>query len=314
MFARKLAAGGYDLLLVARREDRLRSLAVELAETYHVSAGVLAADLAVDADRERVAERIRSAPDLGLLVNNAGFGTLGFFADSDVESQLQMHRVHVIAALHLTHAALANLIPRGEGGVINVSSVAAFGQSAGSVSYCATKGWMNAFTAGLYAELEVQKSPVKMQALCPGFTLSEFHDTARIDRSPIPQSLWMTADFVVSESLRGFDAGKLFVIPGWRYKLIVMFMKSLPGWALAKNVGEGGAEVSEAEGVKEQRLKSVPPHFSAHGGTGFRLCTSDKLMLSRSVLSNNEFKSFPPRCRKDGWRRVGRCRTVYPEN
>jgi uncharacterized protein len=239
MFARKLAARGYDLLLIARREDRLRSLAAEFAETYHVSTDVLAADLAVDADRGKVAERIHSSSNLGLLVNNAGFGTLGFFADSDVESQLQMHRLHVIAALHLTHAALRNLIARGEGGVINVSSVAAFGQTAGSVSYCATKGWMNDFTAGLYAELEVQKSPVKMQALCPGFTLSEFHDTARIDRSPIPQSLWMTADFVVSESLRGFDAGKLFVIPGWRYKLLVMFMKSLPGWALRKMSARG---------------------------------------------------------------------------
>src|ERR1700735_229004 len=104
MFARKLAARGYDLLLVARREDRLRSLAVDLSETYHISANVLAEDLAADAGRERVAERIRSAPNLGLLVNNAGFGTLGFFADSDVASQLQMHRLHVIAAMHLTHA------------------------------------------------------------------------------------------------------------------------------------------------------------------------------------------------------------------
>jgi short-subunit dehydrogenase len=239
MFARKLAARGCDLLLVARREDRLRSLAVELAETYHVSTDVLAADLAADVGRDHVAERIRSAPNLGLLVNNAGFGTLGFFADNDIESQLQMHRLHVIAAMHLTHAALENLIPRGEGGVINVSSVAAFGQTAGSVSYCATKGWMNTFTAGLYAELEVQKSAVKVQALCPGFTLSEFHDTLGMDRSPIPQSLWMTADFVVSESLRGFDEGKLFVIPGWRYRVIVMFMKSLPGWALRKMSSRG---------------------------------------------------------------------------
>jgi short-subunit dehydrogenase len=239
MFARKLAARGYDLLLVARREDRLRSLATELSETYHVSGDVLAADLADDAGRTQVAERILSSPNLGLLVNNAGFGTLGFFADADLESQLQMHRLHVLATMHLTHAALANLISRGEGGVINVSSVAAFGQSAGSVSYCATKGWMNAFTAGLYAELEVQKSRVKVQALCPGFTLSEFHDTARIDRGPIPQSLWMTADFVVSESLRGFDEGKLFVIPGRRYKLLVMFMKSMPGWALRKASARG---------------------------------------------------------------------------
>jgi short-subunit dehydrogenase len=239
MFARKLAARGYDLLLVARREERLRSVATELSETYHVSADVLAADLAVDADRERVAARIRAAPNLGLLVSNAGFGTLGFFADTSVESQLQMHRVHVLATMHLTHAALENLVPRGEGGIINVSSVAAFSQTAGSVSYSATKGWMNAFTAGLYAELEVQKSPVKIQALCPGFTLSEFHDTLGMDRSPIPQSLWMTADFVVGESLRGFDEGRLFVIPGWRYKLIVMFMKLTPGWALRKVSARG---------------------------------------------------------------------------
>jgi len=239
MFARKLAARGFDLLVVARREERLRSLAVELTEMYHVSVDVLAADLAADAGRDRVAERIRSAPNLGLLVNNAGFGTLGFFADTDVESQLQMHRVHVLATMHLTHAALENLIPKGEGGVINVSSVAAFGQTAGSVSYGATKCWMNAFTAGLYAELQVQKSRVKIQALCPGFTLSEFHDTLGMDRSPIPRSLWMTADFVVNESLRGFDEGKLFVIPGWRYKLIVMVMKSLPGWARRRMSARG---------------------------------------------------------------------------
>src|SRR5580692_10171579 len=95
MFARKLAARGYDLLLVARREDRLRSVAQELAETYHISSDVMAADLAVDADRDRVAERIRLAPNLGLLVNNAGFGTLGFFVDTTIESQMQMHRLHV---------------------------------------------------------------------------------------------------------------------------------------------------------------------------------------------------------------------------
>jgi short-subunit dehydrogenase len=239
MFARKLAARGYDLLLVARREERLRSLATELSETYHVSGDVMAADLAADADRDRVAERIRSAPNLSLLVNNAGFGTLGFFADADLESQMQMHRLHVLATVHLTHAALSNLVPRAEGGVINVSSVAGFGQSAGSVSYSATMAWMNTFTAGLYSEMQVQKSPVKMQALCPGFTLSEFHDVAHVDRSPIPQSLWMTADFVVNESLRGFDEGKLFVIPGWRYQLIVIFMKSLPGWALRKLSARG---------------------------------------------------------------------------
>lgn len=228
MFARKLAARGYDLLLVARREERLKSLARELAETYHVSAEAMAADLAVDHDCERVAERIRTAGDLSLLVNNAGFGTLGFFNKVDVASQIEMHKLHVVATVRLTHAALANLVPRGSGGVINVSSVAAFAESAGSASYGSTKRWMNHFTAAISAELEVQKSGVKMQALCPGFTLSEFHDVARVDRAPIAKSLWMTADFVVSESLRGLDEGKLFVIPGWRYKLLIAVMRLLP--------------------------------------------------------------------------------------
>jgi short-subunit dehydrogenase len=228
MFARKLAARGYNLLLVARREHRLRSVAAELAETYHVATDFIAADLARDDDVERVAAKIRNAPDLGLLVNNAGFGTLGYIFEVDIDSQDRMHRVHVLATLRLTHAALLNLVPRNTGGVINVASVAGFLQSPQSISYNATKAWMNSFTEGLAMELKVKGSSVKMQALCPGFTLSEFHDTLGMSRSPIPKSLWMTADFVVEESLRGFDRGKLFVIPGWRYKLIAAALKATP--------------------------------------------------------------------------------------
>lgn len=228
MFARKLAARGYDLLLIARREDRLRALALELAAAYHVSAEPLAADLTLDADLERVAGRIRTAPNLGLLVNNAGFGARGYFFETDLASQQQMHRLHVLATVQLTHAALTNLVPRGTGGVINVASVAGFWVSPGSVSYCATKTWMNSFTEGVAMELAARKSLVKVQAQCPGFTLSEFHDVLHMNRSEIPKSLWMTADFVVSESLRAFDKGKLFVVPCWRYKLIVALMRTLP--------------------------------------------------------------------------------------
>jgi short-subunit dehydrogenase len=227
-FARKLAARGYDLLLIARREERLRALALELAQRHHVSVEPLAADLLLDADVERVAARIRSAPNLGLLVNNAGFGSLGYFFETDAASQHQMHRLHVLATVQLTHAALTNLVPRDAGGVINVASVAGFWQSPGSVSYCATKTWMNSFTEGLAIELAAKRSRVKVQALCPGFTLSEFHDVVHMDRSAIPKSMWMTADFVVSESLRGFDKGKLFVVPGWRYQLIVVLMRTAP--------------------------------------------------------------------------------------
>ena len=240
MFARKLAARGYDLLLVARRTDRLRSLARELAELYHIQAEPLEADLINHDDLERVAERVRTAPNLGLLVNNAGFGILGLFFEVDVRGQEEMHQLHIIATLRLTHAALVNLVPRGTGGVINVASVASFIQAPRSISYSATKTWMATFTEGMAMELASKKSPVKMQALCPGYTLSEFHDTLKMDRSGIPKSLWMTAEFVVDESLRGFDAGKLFVIPGWRYRLVVRLIKILPS-SLLRKVGAIGA-------------------------------------------------------------------------
>jgi hypothetical protein len=240
MFARKLAARGYDLLLIARREDRLKSLATELAELNHITADVLAADLATDAGRESAAARIGGASNLSVLVNNAGFGTLGFFAETDVTGQLRMHQLHVMATVHLTHAALASLVPRGEGGVINVSSVAAFSTTAGSASYCSTKGWINHFSSALYAEMQVRKSPVKIQALCPGFTLSEFHDTLGMDRSGVARQFWMTADFVVTESLKAFDQGKLYVVPGWRYKLLTAFLRAMPEWVVRK-ASSGGA-------------------------------------------------------------------------
>lgn len=230
-FARKLAARGYDLLLIARREDRLQSIAYEIREQYHVRADILAADLTDAAALADVAARIRASDDLGLLVNNAGFGTLGYFIDTDPESQEKMHRLHVLATLRLSHAALANLVPRATAGtgIINVSSVAAFAASPQNVSYGATKTWMNRFTEGMAIELGTKSSPVTVQALCPGFVLTEFHDTAGVDRTGIPASLWMTADFVVAESLRGFDRRILFVVPGWRYKLLVGMLGLLPG-------------------------------------------------------------------------------------
>jgi len=230
VFARKLAARGYDLLLIARREDRLQSLAREVGEQYHVRTETLVADLTNDAALAATAARIQNAADLGLLVNNAGFGSLGYFIQTDPNVQEQMHRLHVLATMRLSHAALAKLIPRAKAGtgIINVSSVAAFAASPQSVSYGATKTWMNRFTEGLAMELAVNSSPVTMQALCPGFILTEFHDVVRMDRSRIPAAWWMTADFVVDESLRGFDRGKLFVVPGMRYKLLVWILRLLP--------------------------------------------------------------------------------------
>ncbi len=228
VFARKLAARGYDLLLIARRADRLTQLANEIG-----GAEPLAADLTVAADVERVAERLGD-PRLALLVNNAGFGVHGAFAASPLEPQLQMHRLHVDCVLRLTHAALGGMAQRKAGAVINVASVAGFLRSRGSVSYCATKSWMIAFTEALHLDLQKTAPGVTVQALCPGFTYTEFHDAAQIDRGKIPKWLWMSAESVVDASLAGLDRRKLFVVPGKRYQWIVAVTTKLPTpWRVA---------------------------------------------------------------------------------
>ena len=233
-FAGQLAARGYDLLLIARRRDRLTALAEELAKSHGTAAQTLVADLTTEDGRVEAAERIANAANLTLLVNNAGFGTQGAFADADLASQQQMHLLHILAILHLTHAALGNFRKRDVGsardqGVINVSSIAAFEQAPFNVSYCATKAWINSFTKGLSMELVATGSHVKVQALCPGFTYSEFHDVLKMDRRAIPKTLWLSAQFVVDASLRSFERGSLFVIPDWRYRWLTRLIQATPG-------------------------------------------------------------------------------------
>lgn len=224
-FARALAARGYDLILVARRKDPLEQLAAELRPA---SAEVVPADLADDSGLRLVEERIAAAPALDLLVNNAGFGTVGMFPAAKLDPQDKMHRLHVIATMHLTHAAVRAMVARNRGAIINVSSVAGFGMSPGNVSYCSTKAWMNSFTEGLAMELRAMGSAVRLQSLCPGFTITSFHETMGVARNKIPRSLWMRAEDVVAASLQGLDHGSLFVIPGWKYKLFVLALKLFP--------------------------------------------------------------------------------------
>jgi short-subunit dehydrogenase len=233
-FATELAARGYDLVLVARRRDRLEELGGTLERSRGTKVEILPVDLTLDGELGSVERRIATAENLELLVNNAGFGTRGKFFQVDLQSQDQMHRLHVLATLRLTHAALTGMTARDKGGIINVSSVAGFWQSPGSVSYCATKCWMNNFTEGLALELKSAGSNVKVQALCPGYTLSEFHDVGGMDRKMIPASLWMRSEEVVAESLRGLEHGQTVVVPGWRYKAAVLLMKHTPRFVLER--------------------------------------------------------------------------------
>lgn len=237
VFARKLAARGFNLILLARREDRLRALAAELP----TKVDVLVADLSREEGIAEAERAIQECGPLELLVNNAGFGLRGRFWEADIEGQQRMHEVHVMATMRLTHAALAQMVPRGRGGIISVSSVAAFGQSPGTVSYCATKAWINSFTEGLDMELRAIHSPVKVQALCPGFTITEFHQRPGMDARQIPSFLWMKAEDVVETSLAAFDRGKVIVTPGWKYKISAFAMRRLPH-AVKRHIGRPGGE------------------------------------------------------------------------
>src|SRR5260370_11272122 len=220
-FAQALSARGYDTILVARRSGELAQVAAKLKTRTEI----LVADLTADADLARVAS---ACEGIDLLVNNAGFGTRGLFHRVDFASQHAMHKLHVMAAMQLTHAALPAMVARNSGGIINVSSIAAFITGPGNTSYCATKAWMNMFTEGIDLELKSLGSAVKVQALCPGFTYSGFHDVMGMGRNSISKSLWMSSEFVVDTSLRGLDAGHALVVPGWRYKVFVAILPFIP--------------------------------------------------------------------------------------
>ena len=229
-FARQLAERGFDLLLVARDHERLKTLGAELTSAYGVETEAWPADLSRDDMMRTLAERIARDERVLLLVNNAGFGTKGKLATRPVAEQATMLELHVMAPMLLTRAVLPGMINRREGRIINVASVASFTASPGNVNYCATKAYERVFMEGL--AMELQGTGVQVQALCPGFTHTEFHDRMQIDKSKgIPAWMWLNADRVVRESLDAcFRDGPTVVIPGKRYKLIVMALRYMPMW------------------------------------------------------------------------------------
>jgi len=217
-FARQLASRGFSLVLVARREERLASLALELVNTYGVQAEVLPADLSTDNGVARVEERIASLANLELLVNNAGHGISGRFHKVELEKHLTLVQVHAIASMRLVRAALPGMVERKRGGIINVASMAAIIQLV-NPTYCAAKSFLVGFSRAL--QNDILDSGVKVQALCPGFTYSEFHDSPEytgFQRRQLPRFLWQTAEAVVAESLKSLERGKVICIPGRRYR------------------------------------------------------------------------------------------------
>jgi short-subunit dehydrogenase len=227
VFCERLSARGYDLIVVARDGNRLEGLRADLEQRHGTSVEVFPADLTIDDDVSRLGGLLSGAERLALLVNNAGFGTRGTLADASPSQQEAMLRLHVLAPMRLTQAALPVLLKNRRGAIVNVSSVASFIYSASNVNYCATKAYLTSFSEGLAAEL--RGSGVQIQALCPGFTHTEFHQRMKLGVKEVPRWMWLSATRVVETSLRSLArGGPVVCVPGVRYKLVVLLLRLIP--------------------------------------------------------------------------------------
>ncbi|WP_420310945.1 SDR family NAD(P)-dependent oxidoreductase [Streptomyces sp. YS-B37] len=223
-FARRLAADGHNLVLVARNTERLGEQATELHDRHGIEAEVLTADLATDEGIEAVAARLADRKNpVDLLVNNAGFGNKGRYLDVPMADELKMLRVHCEAVLRLTSAATGAMRERGRGGVVNVASVAAFVPRG---TYGASKAWVVQFTQG--AAKDLAGTGVRLMALAPGFVRTEFHERAGMGTDNIPNWMWLDADKLVAAALADLARGKSLSIPDPRYKALMGLVKVTP--------------------------------------------------------------------------------------
>jgi uncharacterized protein len=223
-FARQLAERGVTLVLVARDGERLAASAASLQQRFGVPVETIAADLVTDDGIDRVAERLAAADrPVTMLVNNAGYGLLGNFADNKLEDELKHLRIHTEAPLRLCHPALRTMAAAGGGRIINVASMAAYTPRG---TYSAAKALMVNFSR--WANVFYRDRGISVTALCPGFVHTEFHDRMRLDKKTIPSFAWLNADQVVREALRDAEAGKSVSIPSLKYKAAAIVAGLLP--------------------------------------------------------------------------------------
>ncbi len=249
-FAQRLAGSGHDLVLVARHRDPLEDLAVRLRASHGIRTEILTADLADRADLERVAVRAAATGTDGttaidLLVNNAGFGSSREFLDVDIAAEERALDVMCRAVLVLSHAAARAMRERHRGAIINVSSVAGY---AAMGHYSAIKAYVTTFSESLAGDLA--GTGVRVQALCPGFTHTEFHARAEINMSRLPEALWLNSDDVVTASLRDLRNGRVVCVPGAAYQTLVTALQHLPRGLVRRVSGEL---------AERRRVASTPP-------------------------------------------------------
>jgi len=231
-FCRQLAAKGYQVVLVARRADKLQAIAEELSGSYGARSLIITADLATSNASEAIAGRLAQENiDIEFLVNNAGYGLPGSFHVPSWEAHADFIQVMMTAVCELTRRLLPGMRERGRGFIVNVASVAGLVRpTAGHTLYGASKSFLIKFSQSLAQENA--QSGVRVCALCPGFTYSEFHDVngTRKMMNQLPKFLWLQASDVVADTLRAMEAEKVkpVVIPGGQYKVIVFMERYLP--------------------------------------------------------------------------------------
>nr|MDT0661850.1 SDR family oxidoreductase [Micromonospora sp. DSM 115978] len=245
-FARRLAADGYDLVLVARDRLRLTEVAAELTAAHGAGVTVLPADLSTDDGCTAVADRLAdpTAP-VDLLVNNAGTSLNRSFLRSTAEAEERLLRLNVHAVLRLTLAVLPSMTTRRSGAVINVSSVSGFGAVMPGSTYPASKAWVINFSESV--ALSARPYGVRVLALCPGYTRTEFHERAGIDMSKSPRWLWLRAEDVVDTALRDLARGRTVSVPDWRYKAAVFALRHAPGGLIRAVARDGRGRIGREE-------------------------------------------------------------------
>jgi uncharacterized protein len=229
-FARQVAATGHDLLLVDKSKEGADAIAVELRNRHSIVVETLSADLADPEQIHQTERRISDIEHPAMLVNAAGFGTMGTFADIDIERQVDMIMVHVIAGVRFCRAVLPRMVARDSGSIVNVCSISAFTRFPETVTYSATKACMLVFTETLHVELA--GTGIAVQALCPGLTRTGFLDTPEMqgfDRTRQPDWLWMEVSDVAAASLRALPHGQVRYVPGLKNRLYVFVFGSKTG-------------------------------------------------------------------------------------
>jgi short-subunit dehydrogenase len=229
-FTRLLAENNYNVVLVARDLPRLQERAQGLETKYQVQTHCIQADLSTDAGCSEV-ERYIANNRIDVLINNAGFGINKAFTVSELEEEQKLLDVLVRTPMRLMHVALPLMKQRDRGVVINVSSVAGF--IAGG-TYSASKSYLTVLTESMHTELA--GTNVKISALCPGFTRTEFHQRGRMSMKGLPSFMWLDSDELVAQAWRDALKGEAISIPGWQYRLLVFVIQRLPR-SIVRKVG-----------------------------------------------------------------------------